>query len=258
MRARLLLLALLAAVALTPAAFPKPSAATPRPSQSSKALMLTPHIYIGQAFAWKGRISERHGPTNHYDSRTDIFTCTVIRGNSNTFIVSRQVKVFLPAFRPYQVDDPSKVIATTRPASMGLLPKPPIIIRNGREFNIDGPPLRDDPICMFYSVPMLGVPPSSLKIGDSWTFDRTTTFGSPQDVRGTATVTSLDAATGVLGLRVRMNWDSKGQTDELIDMVVRDGGVIVAETQRYLGTASTIPGGVGAPDAIVIWRLIRP
>jgi len=66
---------------------------------SSKALLLSPHVHIGQSITWKGQLRERsvipsnRGPVEHFDSRADILTCTILRGGSNAFFVSRQAKL---------------------------------------------------------------------------------------------------------------------------------------------------------------------
>src|ERR1700693_3979867 len=66
---------------------------------SSATLLLEPHVHIGQSFTWKGQLRGRsvipsnRGPVEHFDSRADILTCTILRGGSNAFFVSRQAKL---------------------------------------------------------------------------------------------------------------------------------------------------------------------
>jgi len=55
----------------------------------------------------------------------------------------------------------------------------------------------------------------------------------------TTTVVSLDSVRGIVGLRSRLSFGAKGETDESIDMTVADGGVIVIETRRDLEPDST-------------------
>jgi hypothetical protein len=241
-------------------------AATSTQTTSSKVLLLSPRIQPGQSFTWKGRLTNRgvyhtnRGLVEHFDSRTLLLSCTVLRGSHSAFIVSRKLKVFLPAFRPVLESDPSTVIGTMSPPQTSLQNKPPIIIRNGYEFNTDGPPLNYDPICKFYSVTMFGVPPPTLKIGTSWSFRRTTYFGRVSNVYGTTTVTKLDASKGAISLRIKMTAPHDlGINPYLSDMVITDGGVTTTEAGRgeYV-TVSAIHKEIGTPNEVDIWSLQRP
>jgi len=251
-------LALVVVVMLTTAA----EAAT-HPTTSSKALLLSPQVHIGERLTWKGRLTNRgvyntkRGPVEHFDSQTLLVSCTVLRGSRNAFIVLRILKLYLPAFRPILESDPSAVIGTMSPPQTSLVTKPPIIIRNGYEFNTDGPPLDYDPICKFYSATMFGVPPPTLKIGTSWRFGRTTYFGRVLNMYGAVTVTKFDATKGVVALRIKfISSRDSGINPYLSDIVVTDGGVIVSETDRGdFVKASAIPKEIGTPNSVLVWSL---
>jgi len=85
---------------------------------------------------------------------------------------------------------------------------------------------------------MFGEPPPTIEIGSTWTFDRTKFTRFCKTCTGRTTVVTLDTAKGVVGLRSRLSSGAKGETDDLIDMTVADGGVIIVETHRYLGADS--------------------
>lgn len=201
------------------------------PPQSSNTLLLHPAIHQGQTFDWDLRIPDPNAP--HFKQwRTDIFTCNVLKKTSGTFSVSRRVKVYLPAFQAHTASDPSRTVGKVRPASIYLLSKPSITIQNGHEFKEDGRPLRNDPICLFYSVPMFGQPPSRLAVGESWNFDRNFS-GWCSACTGTTTVEALNIVGGIVRLRSKMSYGGKGKVDELIDMTVIDGGVVTVMTERW-------------------------
>lgn len=230
-------------------------------SASSKELLLSPRVHAGQSFTWKGRIRARTAvPTNNgwverFDSRALILTCSILRGGSNAFLVTRQVKVDA---------GPGKTIAVVRNDSVSnqrivVEPKPSIIIRNGREFGTDGPPLNYDPICKFYSVTMFGVPPPTLKVGSTWRFGQTTFVGHVYSVRGTTTVTNLDSRIGSVSLRVKMIDNRESKIVALVDLVVMGGGAVVSETDRqgYVYVAG-IPKEIGTPSYVAVWSLHHP
>ena len=133
---------------------------------------------------------------------------------------------------------------------------PTVIIRRGREFATDGPPLNYNPICKFYSVPMFGVPPPALKVGTTWQFEHTTFFSPLISVRGTTKVTNLDATKGVVSLRIKMIDSSANKINALIDLVVSDGGAVASERDRqgYV-YVTAIPKEIGTPSAVTVWSL---
>lgn len=248
---------------------------------SSGALLLSPRIHLGQSFSWKGRLTERvvdsgsvasgtgsakyyRHPFEHFDSRTDIFTCTALTYEGDAFVMSRLVKVFLP--RTNKKVDPGlesalrKVGLTMDQRWPVLEPKSSIILQQGYEFATNWRPLGDDPICMFYSVPMFGVPPATLKVGATWHFDRKSFSAWCKDCTGTTTVTNLDIAKSIVGLRIKMTApNDSGYNPMVTDMVLADGGVTMSETNRSaFVTASAIPKEIGTPNAIDIWKLLHP
>lgn len=230
----------LAAVLLIIVLAPGVSAALRSPTRSSANLLLRPNVRTGQTIAWDLRVPEPEDLVLPPDLRwrSDIFTCTVLKGSSDDFTVSRRIKVYMPADRPYEVGDPPRFVGKTRPARMYRLLRSPITISRGQEFTIEGLPLRDDPLCNFYSASMFGEPPPTIEIGSTWTFDRTKFTRFCKTCTGRTTVVTLDTAKGVVGLRSRLSSGAKGETDDLIDMTVADGGVIIVETHRYLGADS--------------------
>ena len=232
----------------------------PAKTASSQALLLSPRVQVGKTFRWEGRILERsvessiHGPFEHFISRRDAYVCTVLRGSPTGFLVSRRVDAFAPAHQPWMVDNNGSL--SKEP--MVDLPQPSIIIRGGREFETDGPPLNYDPICKFYPVTMFGVPPPTLKNGSTWHFGQTTFFGRTFDVDGMTTVTKLDLTSGTVTLRVKITNDHGRRIGALVDMVVGDGGEVLSETDRQAYVyVSAIPKEIGTPSWVVVWTLHR-
>ena len=251
----------------TALAFVNPAAlsiAAPPRSLSSAASLLSPHIHLGETFTWQGRLrhrsveNTRHGPIELFDSHTDLISCTVLRGSRNSFVASRRIKVFLPPFRPHVLaGDP---FGPTRPAQVGLVPWPSIIIRKGYEFSLDGPPLRYDPICKFYSTTLFGVPPSKLRVGTSWRFGQTTYWGKTSKIDGAVSVTELDPVKGTVTLRIKMIAPHDlGINPYLAQVAIVDGGVIATENDRgEFVTVSAIQKEIGTPSEVDAWRLQRP
>lgn len=228
---------------------------------SSNAMLLSPRIRVGQSYAWTGRIARRnvassdHGPLEYFSTHTVVYTCLVRSQDKDKFNISRRLKVFVNQKR---IADSTRTLVFEQHAQWKL-DKPSIMIGNGYEYHSDGTPLRDDPICMFYSVPMYGRPPKTLEIGTSWHFDRAGFSRWCKPCTGTATVTSLDNSRRTVTLRVKtVAPGDRGFNPLLSDMVVADGGVIVSQTDRgEFTTVSAIPKEIGTPNSISVWSLQR-
>jgi hypothetical protein len=216
------------------------AAAIPRPSQigSSRTILLSPHIRLGQSFTWIDHHTSWMAPPSGNGTTqppvidTQVVTCTALKQEGDGFVMSRRVKMMFgtPAGKPK------------------LEPKPSMIERHAVEFTTESKPLNDKPVCLFYSVPMYGVPPDRLTVGASWHFDRSSfPHGSKADV-GTTTVNSIDSEKGMIGLRVL--W-----LGSVTDMVVGDGGVIESEAHSIISDPSKAPNAHPTLNEIEVWTL---
>lgn len=225
---------------------------------SARALLYSLDVRKGQTFTWLGRVTDRwvdstHRPAVHvFTIHTDEVTCSVVRGRGDDFIASRRVKVTLSGpplnLPPALSADACRVCLRTEPS---------IIFREGREFLTDGPPLREDPGCLFYSIPMYGQPPRNIDIGTTWPVNDHSFTALCKSCSGTTEVTALDPIGHIVGLRVLIRWPGVRRGSQ-IDMVVADGGVVTRCTELDdFVTVSAIPKDVGTPNGVLVWRLIH-
>lgn len=264
---QIVLLAVAFAVVLTLTAATSPA---PRPTGSSRTLLLSPKIRLGQTFTWIDPIVDRSGTPGqvlgaYQKNHTDVVTCTALTQEGDAFVLSRRVKVMFPPPKPEPGPTlPPKAIAALRALGFGnrgagpyVLPKPSIIVQHGLEYTTEWRRLDDDPICKFYSASLFGTPPTTLAVGTSWDFDRTAMFGQLRPMQGTTTVTHLDNTKGIVSLRARLTWEDNPM---LVDLVVTEGGVIASES--YLSTNDVVDPEskrvILEDDQSDLWTLVRP
>jgi hypothetical protein len=196
-----------------------------------------------------------HGSVDQYDPSTLAIKCSVARGGSNDFILSRMIFLHIPSL--YTESNDATIRKRKFSAQNEQLIRTSIIIRHGHEFQLDGPPLGDDPFCKFYSAPMFGIPPATLRVGSSWHFDRKSFVDWCRWCKGTTTVTMLDARARLIALRVRLSGLGGRKIDD-DDIVIRDGGIVQSEFDRAaFADVSAIPKDIGTPSSVASWTLLE-
>jgi len=232
-------------VALCLCVTPERSTAGNFDDTTSRGLLLTPAVKPGETFTWVANISTKtvtirsdQAPKSDTNNRRNEWTCRVTDANSETIDVSRSIR--------------SEVRNRWYPS----FSKPPIVLRNGREYLPNGDPLNDDPICMFYSSSKFGNPPTNLHVGTLWHFTQTTYYGRPVTVRGVASVASMDLARRRVTLHVVIG------TAAVVDVTLDRGGIVVSESDRDSPTSERFSKAeVGTnfrvlQSTVTQWRLV--
>jgi hypothetical protein len=216
----------------------------------SARMLLSPNVHFGQVVAWRATLTQRmvsssaHGTVVLVDRQNMNILCSIMSGSASSFAVSRHLRFMSD---PWQ-DEPQ------------------VSIRRGREFDTSGRPLNRDPICMFYSATMYGMPPPVLRIGTTWNYHQPTDFRkhcerlTPDLIEHCltdsewvkASVTSLDPMHTRVGLHIVSTPPHDPRGISIIDMTVIDGGVIQQSLARYPNSALR-----GQPPDSVYWSLLR-
>jgi hypothetical protein len=213
---------------------------------SSKAVLLSPKVSSGQKLVWRATATYRdyrttnHGPVAMYVPEYLSITCSVLNvdGSAITFARSNQIAMK----------------KNTRPIEHA---HSPVVIQNGQILShaeVSGV----EPLCMIYSNVQFGNPPSMIKIGTSWKFAPTRSFGMNGSFSGVTTVESLDAVTGVVGLRIDARYSYDQHPGAILHVVLSNGGVIESETmQADFHNSSSDSTKPRDPYYVANWRLER-
>jgi hypothetical protein len=133
----------------------------------------------------------------------------------------------------------------------------PLVIQNGQILSraeVSGL----DPLCMIYAKVQFGNPPSMIRIGTSWKFAPTSSFGLNSPFSGVTTVESLNAVTGVVGLRIDARYIHDQQTSAIYHIILGNGGVIESETvQADFHNSSNGSTKPRVPYYVADWKLER-
>jgi hypothetical protein len=213
-RVLLMIFALLASVAVGTA-----SLAPPTVTVSSQKTLLSPQLHRGQIVTWFGIVTEDPEPrwmlsrcTNcrpGLDSHSDLLACSVTGIDEHGFALARRVRVFF-------VNQPPSPIVENGP----------ILFRDGNGYHIDGSPLTQDPLCLFYSRAQFGDPPAAIRIGSKWHFKWPAPAGV-SNLTGITTVRDIDFKTETISMRATAN----SPDSWFIDATVSGGGIIERESE---------------------------
>jgi hypothetical protein len=243
-------------------------------------LLLSPEVHRSQVLTWNVQLADRtvyatsHGPVARFWHLGGSTTCAVLDDADGPLLVSRTVTMFGQGSPQL----PTGLRGFLKSHAYGVrdfpvtVRQPSIVIRDGHEFKLDGSRLFEDPLCKFYSASTYGDPPRMLSAGVTWDFHQPLSFGrrcqwlfsdSVQHCSSAnkwvhVTVTEVDAKQRYVYLQVVTMTPSTKKTLCLINMAIRDGGLIAGETdQCSFAPVSAIPEDVGTPSSILVFRLNR-
>jgi hypothetical protein len=195
-------------------------------SVSSKAVLLSPKVSNGQKLVWQAIATDRdyratnHGPVAVYVPHYITITCLVTKVDGDAITLTRSTQVAMKK--------------NVKPVEWA---RSPLVIQNGQILSraeLSGL----DPLCMIYAKVQFGNPPSMIRIGTSWKFAPTRSFGLNSPFSGVTTVESLNAVTGVVGLRIDARYIHDQQTSAIYHIILGNGGVIESETVRGVTSAA--------------------
>jgi hypothetical protein len=215
-------------------------------SVPSKAVLLSPNLASGQKLVWRAIATDRdfqatnHGPVAVFVPHYIAITCSVTKVDGNALTLTRSTQVAMKK--------------NVKPVEWA---RSPLVIQNGQILSraeVSGL----DPLCMLYARVQFGNPPSMIRVGTSWKFAPTGSFGLDSSFSGVTTVESLDAVTGVVGLRIDARYIPDQQRGAIYHIILGNGGVIESETVQAdfhnSANGSTKPR---VPYYVADWKLER-
>jgi hypothetical protein len=211
-------------------------------SVPSKAVMLSPKVSSGQKLVWRATASQatNHGPVAVFVPHYITITCSVTKVAGDAITLTRSTQVAMKK--------------NVKPVEWA---RSPLVIQNGQILSraeVSGL----DPLCMIYAKVQFGNPPSMIRIGTSWTFAPTNSFGLNSPFSGVTTVESLNAVTGVVGLRIDARNSYDRQTSAIYHIILGNGGVIEAESvQADFHNSSNGSTKPRVPYYVADWKLDR-